>query len=1216
MTEESLFHEALTKTNAQERAAFLDAACAGRPELRAGVEALLAAHAASVHPLDQPAQPAATGEHTPIPDQGPTAVYVPGDVEAGLLIVGRYTLVEKIGEGGMGEVWVAKQTEPVKRKVALKLLKPGMDSRSVIQRFEQERQALALMDHPNIARVLDGGLTQGRQPFFVMELVNGLGLTKFCDQAKLSIRERLELFVQVCQAVQHAHQKGIVHRDLKPSNILVTLIDGKAIPKIIDFGVAKAVGGKLIDESLSTQFGAVIGTVEYMAPEQASFSGADVDTRADIYSLGAILYELLTGLRPFDSKRLRKAAFDEMIRMVREGEPSKPSTRLSTDDALPSLAALRQMEPGRLTKLLRGELDWVVMKCLEKHRDRRYETASGLARDVQRYLADEPVEARPPSAGYRLKKFVRRNRGPVVAALVVLLVLVAGIAGTTLGLLRAEQSRVEAVAAQEAEAQERKTAETSAQQARETGHQLRIAKDELLVNLYAARSNLIQAAWEARGVTRMRELLEEQKPKAGEQDFRGFEWHYWDRRAHAELTIGPAASEYERARVEWRVLSPDGRLQAISWGSHQNEKGDLAFSKIEVRDTLSGAELTSFQLSIPFLGQRGTHPRLSFTADSTALFITWLFEPEAGGQAKLHWWLFEAATGKELVPHQEAACASIPSSTLGTDRTLVAVPQQVLGPPKGVRLNLFTLATGKQGGTCAGTFSAIHRVAFRPDGKEVAAAVSTTVAEKPIVKVWDTATGRERLTLAGGPGYVQQLSWSPDGRRLALVTRELRVWDSTDGHEVLALAGSDGFYQGVVFSPDGARLACIDPFTPSRFIILRDTSTGRIRTTLLQPEEHFFGVAFSADGTRLVTLARFGTIRTWDATTNELPIELSLPVDFPLAREGIVWSTSLSADGTRVAAAGPGKNQETAGLQVWDGRGQSICKATRPCRRSKHWYIPTFYHVAFSPDGRRAAWWFGPAGGAPDEPERPGDHRLLILDVPSGEELWSLDPQRVNGAVQFSPDGRWLITHVRPLNDDKEHPAGAIKILDVESGREVHSLLSGNLHFATNGKLLVGLGAADTNAGLYPLRVWDLQAGTEIPAGSYPADLLDTPGVMAAALSPDGTRLALLWGGRETGGKIRMLEVPSGRELPPLGGAEWMMSVLAFNPDGSRLAAAGVDVRIWDTNSSQELITLRDAQGSVADLGFIQDGKRLRALVRLGGNYAVKTWDATPRATK
>jgi serine/threonine protein kinase/tetratricopeptide (TPR) repeat protein len=459
MTEETLFQEALARSP-DERTAFLEQACAGRPELLAAVQALLAAHEKPGNILDKSPCPEgqaedscprqvhgpATGEFTP--EAGEPSIYdATSDYRPpmgpGAVIAGRYTLVEKIGEGGMGEVWVAKQTEPVKRKVALKLIKAGMDSRAVLQRFEQERQALALMDHPHIAKVLDGGLTAERRPFFVMELVSGLPLTKFCDDAELGVRERLELFVPICQAVQHAHQKGIIHRDLKPSNILVTIIDGRGVPKIIDFGVAKATSGRLTEESLSTQFGAVLGTLEYMSPEQAGFAGEDIDTRADIYSLGVILYELLTGLRPLDAKRLRKAALTEMVRIIKEEEPSKPSTRVSTDESAPSLAVLRHTEPKKLVALLRGELDWVVMKCLEKQRDRRYETASGLARDLQRYLANEVVEARPPSASYRVRKFVSRHRGQVVAAGLVLLALLAGIGGTTWGLIRAAKANAE-----------------------------------------------------------------------------------------------------------------------------------------------------------------------------------------------------------------------------------------------------------------------------------------------------------------------------------------------------------------------------------------------------------------------------------------------------------------------------------------------------------------------------------------------------------------------------------------------------------------------------------------------------------------------------------------------------------------------------------------------------------------------------------------------------
>jgi serine/threonine protein kinase/WD40 repeat protein len=487
MTEEELFHAALAKPK-ENRKAFLDQACSGNDSLRASVEALLAAHesagsflntaaldanpnqadlAATVDShIGADANPSGNARHRPStrldsesndPLSPSTTTILPGST--GATLDGRYTLLEKIGEGGMGEVWVAKQTEPVKRKVALKLIKRGMDSRAVLQRFEQERQALAMMDHPNIARVLDGGMTPTGQPYFAMELVNGLPLTKFCDEMKLTLNQRLELFVPICQAVQHAHQKGIVHRDLKPANILVTMIDGRPVPKVIDFGVAKATAGKLTEETMSTGFGSVVGTLEYMSPEQAAFSGEDIDTRADIYSLGVILYELLTGLRPIDANRLRKAALTEMMRIIREEEPSKPSTRLSTNESLPSLAAIRQIEPHKLTALLRGELDWVVMKCLEKQRDRRYETANALARDVQRYLADEAVEARPPSAAYRLRKFVTRNKASVVAVSSVAASLLVGLVGFAWQAHVASEQRDLAIEAKKSESTQRVLAE-------------------------------------------------------------------------------------------------------------------------------------------------------------------------------------------------------------------------------------------------------------------------------------------------------------------------------------------------------------------------------------------------------------------------------------------------------------------------------------------------------------------------------------------------------------------------------------------------------------------------------------------------------------------------------------------------------------------------------------------------------------------------------------
>ncbi|MHB8953704.1 MAG: tetratricopeptide repeat protein [Pirellulaceae bacterium] len=417
MNAEELFLAALERQTTAERKAFLDGVCAQDPSLREQVEALLRSHEAVGSFL---VSPLFEGAETVIQP----ALERPGSN------IGPYKLLEEIGHGGMGVVYLAEQKEPVKRRVALKIIKPGMDTRQVIARFEAERQALAMMDHPNIARVLDAGATETGRPYFVMELVKGMPLTEYCDQQRLTARQRLELFVPVCHAIQHAHQKGIIHRDLKPSNILVALFDGRPVPKVIDFGVSKAISQTLTEKTMFTGLGQIVGTLEYMSPEQAQVNQLDVDTRTDVYSLGVLLYELLTGEMPFDRQRLRSAAFDEMLRIIREEEPPRPSTRLSSSAALPSIAANRQTEPQKLSGMIRGDLDWIVMKAMEKERERRYETANGMAADIQHYLNDEPVTASPPSAIYRFRKFSRRNKAGFVltaAGTLAILLVVASI---------------------------------------------------------------------------------------------------------------------------------------------------------------------------------------------------------------------------------------------------------------------------------------------------------------------------------------------------------------------------------------------------------------------------------------------------------------------------------------------------------------------------------------------------------------------------------------------------------------------------------------------------------------------------------------------------------------------------------------------------------------------------------------------------------------------
>ena len=426
----SIFDEAAEITSREGLETYLDRACGGDADLRSEVEALLRALgdagdflesspdidaldvAADTAPGDDPDGMRPTGEPGSASGATTASLHAPRPLMEGPgTMIGPYKLLQKIGEGGMGVVFMAEQQRPVRRKVALKVIKPGMDSGQVVARFEAERQALALMDHANIARVFDAGATDTGRPFFVMELVKGVPITEYCDRNQLPPGERLELFIPVCGAIQHAHQKGIIHRDIKPSNVLVTLQDGVPVPKVIDFGVAKAIDQHLTERTIFTEFGAVIGTLEYMSPEQAEMGSMDIDTRSDVYSLGVLLYELLTGSTPLERAKLRKVAFADVLKRIREEEPTRPSTRLSeSNDLLPSISAQRKMEPARLTKLVRGELDWIVLKALEKDRMRRYETAAGFAKDIRRYIEGDPVEAGPPSASYKLGKFARKHQ--------------------------------------------------------------------------------------------------------------------------------------------------------------------------------------------------------------------------------------------------------------------------------------------------------------------------------------------------------------------------------------------------------------------------------------------------------------------------------------------------------------------------------------------------------------------------------------------------------------------------------------------------------------------------------------------------------------------------------------------------------------------------------------------------------------------------------------
>jgi serine/threonine protein kinase len=755
---EAIFFAALEKGTPEERVAYLDAACGDDHNLRQRVDRLLAAHPQVGSFLEPPVREAVAAAEAPTippnekrpagPGRGETVLDDSPVEDVGAVIAGKYKLLETLGQGGMGAVFMAQQMQPVKRLVALKLIKLGMDSKQVLARFEAERQALALMDHPNIAKVLDAGTTDSGRPFFVMELVKGVPITRFCDERQLSPRQRLELFIPVCQAIQHAHQKGIIHRDIKPANVLVALYDDRPVPKVIDFGVAKAAGLQLTDVSLMTGFGGIVGTPEYMSPEQAQLNQLDIDTRSDVYALGVLLYELLTGTTPIDRKRLGQGALFEVLRIIREEEPLRPSTRLSTSDALASIAATRRTEPARLAKLMRGELDWIVMKCLEKDRSRRYETANGLAHDLERYLADEPVEACPPSSTYRLRKFAGKYKKALATAATFVAVLLIGAVVSTWQAIRATNAEVSAL-------KERERAESNEIAAVVANEQTQDAlTTSLFEQAHAVRlSGLPGRRWRALELLkqaeqlRSRERLDSAKLVAGKEQ---------SAVQHESLSRSQLRSEALAALLiddahvirQWGGLahsvSPDGTLAATFGADPKHESGTLA-----IVDVKTGKEISKWKgndpsrlLGIPTAIALGPHARrLAIVPYPMERIEVW----DLLSQKRLRK-LAIAKQGSEAPPSKTRSAKS------GASKTLAVAPSEwkamvllspngryvcgVTNSPTGDRVVVWDLDSDAAGQP-VGIVKGLPIAAFSPDNQLLA-----FVSRSKKVVLWNVATNR------------------------------------------------------------------------------------------------------------------------------------------------------------------------------------------------------------------------------------------------------------------------------------------------------------------------------------------------------------------------------------------------------------------------------------------------------------------------------------------